>query len=103
MIFSELSVQGGIKMAKVGRPSSGKVKLVSVRLTPKMKYSIELLARVQRRGSTTEVIEFALEKLLHDKDAGLINAKGEYLPDLIFDQDEIKCFVKIPFCFLDEK
>ncbi len=82
-------------MAKVGRPSAGKGKLLTVRLTPKMKYSVELLARVQRRNSVTAVIEFAIERLLHDKEAGLMNANGDYLPDLIFDEDEVTCFVNL--------
>lgn len=82
-------------MAKAGRPSSGKGKLLTVRLTPKMRYSVELLARIQRRNSITAVIELALERLLHDKEMGLTNGKGEYLPDLIFDEDEVTCFVNL--------
>lgn len=82
-------------MAKPGRPSSGKEKLITIRLTPKMRYTVELLARIQRRNSISAVIEFALEKLLHDKATGLIDANAAYLPDLIWDEDETSCFVKM--------
>lgn len=82
-------------MAKVGRPSSGKGKLISLRLTPKMRYCVELLARVQRRNSITAVIEFALDSLMQDSKSGLYDASGSYLPDLIWDEDEIYCFVKL--------
>jgi len=80
---------------KVGRPSRGKGKLLSVRLTPKMRYSVELLARIQRRNSITAVIEFAIERLLHDDEQGLVAQNGDYLPDLVFDEDEVKCFVNL--------
>lgn len=79
---------------KVGRPSSGKGKLITIRLTPKMRYSVELLARIQRRNSITAVIEFALEKLLHDKATGLFDG-AEFLPDLVWDDDEAIRFVKL--------
>ncbi len=68
---------------------------MTVRLTPKMRYSVELLARVQRRNSITAVVEFAIERLLHDKETGLLNEKGDYLPDLIFDDEEVTCFVNL--------
>lgn len=82
-------------MKKVGRPSSGKGKLITIRLTPKMRYAVELLARIQRRNSITAVVEFALDKLMQDSATGLIGGNGEFLPDLIYDEDEVRCFVNL--------
>lgn len=86
---------GGAMVRKVGRPSSNKAKLITVRLTPKMRYSVELLARVQRRQSITAVVEFAIDRLLHEKNSGLFDSESAYLPDLIWDEDEVVRFVNL--------
>jgi hypothetical protein len=80
---------------KVGRPSSGKGKLITIRLTPKMRYSVELIARIQRRTSITAVVEFAIEKILRDDATGLLDANTGFLPDLIWDEDETTRFIKL--------
>ncbi|MEI6828010.1 MAG: hypothetical protein WCK54_20655, partial [Desulfuromonadales bacterium] len=82
-------------VSKAGRPSSGKGKLITIRLTPKMRYSVELLARVQRRNSITAVIEFAIDKLLQDQATGLVDADKGFLPDLLWDENESTRFVKL--------
>ncbi len=63
---------------KAGRPSTGKGKLITIRLTPKMRYAVELLARIQRRNSITAVIEFVLERLMRDRSTGLISGEGTF-------------------------
>lgn len=80
---------------KVGRPSSGKGKLLTIRLTPKMRYAVELIARIQRRNSITAVVEFALDRLVQDNTTGLIDGSGNFLLDLIYDEDEVRCFVNL--------
>lgn len=56
-------------------PSQGKAESITVRLDPKIRYGLELLARKQHRNLSS-VVEWALQKAINDPEQGLIE-KGK--------------------------
>ena len=58
-------------MARRSAPGTqAKAESITVRLDPKIRYGLELLARKQRRNLSS-VVEWALHKAIHDQDNGL--------------------------------
>jgi len=58
-------------MARKSSSTQGKAESITVRLDPKTRYGLELLARKQRRNLSS-VVEWALQKAINDPDQGLI-------------------------------
>ena len=63
---------------KKGTPAQTKADNVNVRLDPKIRYGLELLARKQRRNLSS-VVEWALQNAINSEENGLIeiNMNGE--------------------------
>ncbi|MDA0781240.1 MAG: hypothetical protein PQ612_00060 [Rickettsiales bacterium] len=60
-----------------------KAESITVRLDPKIRYGLELLARKQRRNLSS-VVEWALQKAIHDPVDGLYDEKSDKLNFLNF-------------------
>jgi hypothetical protein len=86
---------------KVRGASRAKGESLTVRLHPRLKYGLELLARKQHRTLTT-VVEWALTKALEDEREGLIKHTqgGEDINILhqVWDPEESDRFVNLAMC-----
>jgi len=71
---------------------------LTVRISPKQKFGLELLKRKQRRN-ITDIIAWTIEKIFKDPEEGLIERNRELeevnLLDLLWDIDEIERIKKI--------
>lgn len=74
---------------KATTTASGKTESLTVRLDPKIRYGLELLARKQRR-TLSSVVEWALHKAIYDKTEGLYDEQGgdANLLDFLWDVEE---------------
>ena len=77
---------------------------VSIRLKPRTRYALELLAR-KRHHSLTSVIEWALDRTINDPVEGLFDTptgergKPESIVDKVWDPDEADRLVKLSMYF----
>ena len=83
------------------RDPAAKSTVVTVRLDPRMRYGLDLLAR-KRLRTMTSVIEWALSRAIEDKENGLFgppsndpSGKPQNLLDEVWDPDESDRFVKL--------
>lgn len=78
-------------------PKQQKVETLTIRMSPKIKYGLELLSRKQHRNLTS-VAEWALDRVLNDRNEGLWMSEGEeafHLLDKVWDPLEPDRFVKL--------
>ena len=77
-------------MARKGKAGNqAKAESITVRLDPKIRYGLEILARKQRRNLSS-VVEWALQKAINDPTDGLYDEKGGKmnLLDFLWDVEE---------------
>lgn len=87
---------------KPPKGSQTKVESITVRLHPKIKYGLELLARKQHR-TLSSVVEWALDGALKEEESGfngsykdpLTGNSSYYLLDILWDIDEVTRFIKL--------
>jgi hypothetical protein len=70
-----------------------KEETISLRVTPKLRYGLELLSKKQHR-SVSSVVTWAIEKAINDTDEGLRKGSGVTLNDL-WDVDSADRLVKL--------
>lgn len=86
----------------VKEPKHSKSEVVSIRMNPRIRFGLELMARQQRR-SLTGVIEWLIDQALQDEDGclmrnrckGLILRQPTNLLDEVWDPDESERFVRL--------
>ena len=73
------------KPAKRGRkaaPADQRTEPFTVRLTPKIRYGIELLSRAQKGRSLSQVVEWAIQRGMNSVRLGQIGSLGEVLDEV---------------------
>ena len=89
------------KSGKDGKKTSSsgtKGEVITVRLSPKLKYGLELLSRKQHR-SLSSIVTWAIEQMINEREDGLYIADGlhtgRYMLGLLWDVDSADRLVKI--------
>jgi len=71
-----------------------KSNVITVRLSPKLKYGLELLSRKQHRPLSS-VVTWAVEQLLNDRDVGLYNPRWDTTLEDLWDVDSADRLVRL--------
>jgi hypothetical protein len=82
-------------------PKQSKVETLTIRMSPKIKYGLEILSRKQHR-TLTSVAEWALDRVLNDRNEGLWMTEGNEtfnLLERIWDPIEPDRFIKLALQF----
>jgi hypothetical protein len=75
--------------------------MLSFRVSPRMRYALELIGRSRGLGTTTEAIEYALQRVLESPRDGVYQeARDEYIPlteviDRTWGEDEVARFLRL--------
>ncbi len=84
---------------KANSSNQPKAESITVRLEPKIRYGLELLARKQRR-TISSVVEWALQKAIHDTAEGLYDEQGKELNllEFLWDVEESDRLYQLATC-----